>query len=350
MSEDPTVQPSPPLIAELQSRLRDPSIVPRYETRRSNDSVSLIRPHWVLHRADIDAHSRGNDNAAVPIHRDKQGDSVQHANKSAEAGAANSIPQRNYIDLRLQQNKLFADERYQQCTKLLSNWKESRSNDIHGVKANEARNKQWEKMKSCIEEGLAAYPDHEMLVGIQNEMKEIANAGREVIVPSAHNMNSSSEQKYHQTESQQNAAGWTTRPRSNIQLKHPRKGAEGRAHAAMRDALLERNFLSDRAAASESADGYTLLPEDDGLPSNTLLKSRESDASSDGTNSIEDSHKNSRKKRKQSKGRHRDKHAPSDDSCSSEERNRKKKRRKRDKHRKKHRHKHEKKKHEKSSL
>lgn len=319
MSEDLAVRPSPPLVATMRRRLRDPSIVPQFEASRTNSFGGLICPHWLLHRVNNgDKHE--NDKGVVM----NQNNTTGTINPlPGESTGINSIPQRNYIDLRMQQNKLFADERYQHYSKLLSDWKESRDAGVHGAKANEKRNKQWKKLKSCVDEGLAAYPNHEGLSNARNEMEHLTYSRRDAELPPLF------EHTRQQSKPDDDTATGTLSP-SNLKLKHSRKGAEGRAQMAMRDALLERNFLTAGVAFGGGSGKYDLIPEVDEM----LLNKSDNDLSSHNRQMLDDSHRPRRQQKKENKN-------DDDSSTRSYRRRRKEKKRRRDKHKKKHKRKHD---------
>lgn len=332
MSDEAAVQPSPELIAKLHRKLRDPSIVPRFEARRQGSGANLIRPHWKLCSADGNHHNSSADGLSTVPKPAHEIDRTSIASNSllTKSAVINAIPRRNYIDLRLEQNKLFADERYQQYIKSSADWKDTVST-IHGIKANEKRNKQWDTMQSCITEGLAAYPDHKGLLGAQEEIKQLSRDRREVVQPVAQQQKGAQSLECAQQDSKYNAI--SAAKVATLELKQPRKGAEGRAHAAMRDALLERNFLANGAATRNDSGEYSLLPEEDEAMLNP--------------NSLDDSLIGQKKKSR----KHDEANESSEGSSSSEgsyRRQRKEKKRKKDKHRKKRKHKHEKKRHRKS--
>lgn len=272
-------QPSQPLIAILHRRLHDPSIVPRFENGRQ--LASLIRPHWMLTTATSDDHdSNGKSGNSSTDQR------IPQLNNQSNpiSTRINSIPKRSYIDLRIQQNRLFADERCQQYTKLHSDWNTKDYSGNNTGKANNRR-KQLEIMKSCVKEGLAAYPDHEGLLGAQNQINELVHANQvtnEVIPPLHSKIQSTSQQNQ------------TIQSSKGLNLK-----VEGRAHAAIRDALLERNFLSEGAAAATSggAGNYTLLPEEDPILDNRPKE----DASIESNSSNESRRRRKERKRKKDK-------------------------------------------------
>ncbi|KAL7478158.1 hypothetical protein ACHAW6_003934 [Cyclotella cf. meneghiniana] len=290
---DLAVQPSPPLIAALHERLRDPSIVPRFETRREikPSFCHLIRPRWVLRRADdqenvVSGAQHGVVAAradCLSINVDK--DAVELNENIKKCSEMNTIPHRNYLDLRMEQNKMFADERWKQCTDLLSRWKTpndcaAKANKARGRATDEKHTKQWEVMRSCIKEGLAAYPDHKGLLASQKQMNELypSRFRREdtlsfFVKPSAGDVAQCVPSR-RQDLSQSNNTTLSTAAisasnghllKEQTCLQQPlNKGAEGRAQAAMRDALLERSLLEQGAAAtSTAADKYPLLPEEE---------------------------------------------------------------------------------------
>ena len=272
-------QPSQPLIAILHRQLHDPSIVPRFESGRQ--LAGLIRPHWMLC-----THTSDDDDSSEKIGTSSTDQSMPRLNDQSSliSKKTNSIPKRSYIDLRIQQNRRFADERCQQYTKLHSDWntRDYTANNIG--KANSSRSKQLEMMKSCVKEGLAAYPDHEGLIFAQKQINELhANQLTKEVIPPPHS-------KFQSTSQQKQ----TIQTSKGVNLK-----AERRAHAAIRDALLERNFLSDGASASASggAGNYTLLPEED-----TVVNNRpEEDMSVESSNSDESRRRRKERKRKKEK-------------------------------------------------
>ncbi|KAL3788535.1 hypothetical protein HJC23_006573 [Cyclotella cryptica] len=349
---DSAVEPSTPLIAILHERLRDPSIVPRFEARRKINSsfCHLIRPRWVLHRADEPQNIVSGDD-------DRDGGTGADASSASvtKITEMNAIPHRNYIDLRMEQNKMFADERLKQYTELLSRWKTANDCTDSGGKgrgrATEDKDrKQWEVMRSCVKEGLAAYPNHDGLLVAQKEMKELHSSrfGREeellfAVKPSAGDGAHGGplvRQESSQGNNKRLSPAAMAAPHGHFleeknYLDQPlKKGAAGRAQAAMRDALLERSFLEQGAAGTSDAAGkYPLLPEEENDYINKNLLDNPNHQSADHTNQDNSS---------------------SNDSClGSDEESRSRRRRrgqkhkkelKRNKKRRKH-HKHEKKKH-----
>ena len=152
------VQPSSMLIGILHHKLRDPSIVRKFEDNRQDSSTySLVCPRWVLQHAKSD----------VNVANDKESkldgtDNIKVPNNNREM-IYNSYPKQNYIDLRMEQNRMFANEQCNQCKELLS--KLSQSTTSQSTASNDTNNnKQWKKqadmIKSLLNEGLASCPNH----------------------------------------------------------------------------------------------------------------------------------------------------------------------------------------------
>jgi hypothetical protein len=283
----------------------------------------LIRPHWVIARAD------DNDKIGNKSIESTSIDLDIGSNKSTIKDNINAFPQKNYIDLRIQQNKSFANERFRQYSELYSGWK----GDIRAGVID--KNKQWELIKSCVKEGLAAYPEHAGLLDAQQLINE-RSCSVEIELP----VGEKHVQSTHDVITQR-TLGTIQLTTNGLQLA---KGAERRAHAAMKDALLERTFLEDGLTNTCAAGGYSLLPEEDERPNSTQRR----DASSESSNSSDESHRRKDKKHKHSKHLRRSKTYGSS-SDESYRRRRKERKVKKDKHKKKRRkYKHEKKRSHKS--
>jgi hypothetical protein len=228
--------------------------------------------------------------------------------ESSTATTANNVPPRNYIDLRMEQNKMFAEERYktyiQLCNKINNRLADTKQFSTRG-------NKEWEMMKSCITEGLAAYPDHKGLLQAQvesmNYMQYHPSRQEDVVEPppapviqTGHDLEKMAPQN--NSKAFHNDNTWQLKEK---QLH--RKGAEYRAQAAIRDALLERSFLSQSASATAAVGEYNLLPEEDEACEQVLdntdknQKKHNDDSSDDsrGSSSREERHRRRRKRRKE---------------------------------------------------
>ena len=298
--DESAVKPSTHLIATFKSRLHDPSVVARFELGRQPDTLgSLVRSHWVLHASDseykignFDGNSRNdNETAADACKRD-----LDHRIESyAKFTKPNAIPKRNHIDLRIQQNKIFADERFRQYKKLYADWKDDKGPSI------DKRRKQWDMMKSCIKDGLGACPDHEGLLDGQKQMNAVHSnqIGRDVEPPVVSHAQLPSTQKHAVKDAERTAP-----ETQGIQLK-----AEGRAYAAIQDALLERNFLTEEAGTSYGDGKYTLLPEQDSRPnSEQLIDPEKSSDSSSNSESYRRRKKERRRKKDKYKKKRKSKH------------------------------------------
>ena len=292
--DESVVQPSSHLIATYKRRMHDPSIVPRFEQDRRPDTLgNLIRSHWVLHPNESECKSDNTyDNGGIENQRAADSHKEDSDNRiESHAGTnltmQNAIPRRNHIDLRIQQNKRFADERSRHFTELFTDWKQDKEMSIG------KRRKVLDQLKSCIKEGLNACPDHAGLLDGQKQLNAICSDQIEsdVELPIASNVHLTSQQKNSANVGERVAA-----ESKGIQLK-----AEGRAYTAIQDALLERNFLTDEAGTSYSDGKYTLLPEQDSIPAFDLPK--DPDNSSQSSSSSE-----SRRRRRKEKRRKKDKH------------------------------------------
>mmetsp|Transcript_3721 Transcript_3721/g.7813 ORF Transcript_3721/g.7813 Transcript_3721/m.7813 type:complete len:558 (+) Transcript_3721:13-1686(+) len=307
MTEEPrspasseVVRPSSPLIRALHRRLCDPFIVPSFERRRPRSEFEgLVRPRWTLSSKSrqlseeeegaeavaaavaVSACADGNGAAAGDVKGDAgrgkkddfDGGTFEYDGRGARVGRAddgrnatvlgdnladentvdtqrntrgakdsvdnrdegsveyNAIPSRNYIDLRMEQNKMFADDQCDKCQRRLSELVESSGED-----------KQWKKradeIQSLVNEGLAACPSHKGLLDAEREYK----AWIQQRIDSLRNTKPAAPATAAVKTAKTNGdAAFLPNP---LNFSHAqKKGAEGRAHAAMRDALLERSFL-----------------------------------------------------------------------------------------------------------
>ena len=201
-----------------------------------------------------------------------------------KGGKYNTIPKRNYIDLRMEQNRLFADDQCIQCRKILSKLQQSSSS---------CNDKPWKKqgdtIQSLINEGLAACPNHEGLLSaermykgwIQRRIDSLpgGDAARSAAAPN--NVSNSSARA---SASAMKTANTTTVDDNNNNKSvlpnpyptQPKKGAEGRAHAAMRDALMERSFmLSGDAGKGKDDAKYPLLSAGDEFRAGEAVREEE---------------------------------------------------------------------------
>ena len=321
-SDQVDVQPSPPLIATLKRRLRDPSILPRFEhDHRLGAESCLISPHWILTRANEYDASEKTVVTTSATQGQLENPAITERCQSDET--FNAIPLRNYIDLRIQQNKLFADERFKRYTSMAQSWKDNRAN------TNNKSHKQWDIMKSCVKEGLAAYPQHEGLLDAQQYMNEFHSRNQ---MSDDHHLLQSINISHQASATSNKGEALLT----HLELKHqlPTKGAEKRAQAAMKDALLERTFLSQHTAdgSTNGPTEYTLLPEQD--------DEQKVNDSSDFSSS-EQSQRHRRKEK--------DKHGSSDSNSSDNRRYKKREKKHRKEKKRKHRYEKKRRKHKKRS-
>jgi len=295
------VQPSSMLIDILHHKLRDPSIVRKFEDSRQDSSTySLVCPRWVLQNvksdvvnADIKESLDGTDNIKVP-------------NKNREA-TYNAYPKRNHIDLRMEQNRMFANEQHKQCKALLSKLSQPSTASQSTPSSNnniDTNNKQWKKqadtIQSLLNEGLASCPNHIGLLAAEKEYKEWIQQRINILstqsLPTKQNTNKTT------------PSNSTLLPTYSSNMK---KGAENRAQAALRDAQLERSFMLDGDTKDNKKDNmYPLLSanDDDHQDINSSCNNKEESLSS-GSDTDEDSRRRKKskhkyKKHKRSKSRH----------------------------------------------
>jgi hypothetical protein len=260
--------PSTTLIDILRRRLLDPSIVPAFERRRANKLTGgLVRPRWVLIPA-----SEGSDAAAAASALDGDDDGCSGVKKAATSQHDTSIsdaldnamgnnalangyydnitpstkskdddnlrkynvvPKRNYIDLRMEQNRMFANDQSLKCQRILSTLKALEEPD-----PSNKDNKKWQKhadsLQSLVNEGLAACPNHPGLLGVERDYKGWLQRRMDLLVAGT---------GISATAKSTPATVTKIPERPSCSTSNPKKGADGRAHAAMRDALAERSFL-----------------------------------------------------------------------------------------------------------
>mmetsp|Transcript_8607 Transcript_8607/g.18728 ORF Transcript_8607/g.18728 Transcript_8607/m.18728 type:complete len:566 (+) Transcript_8607:74-1771(+) len=205
-----------------------------------------------------------------------------NSNQTRNITEYNTIPARNYIDLRMEQNRMFADSQCLQCQVILSKLFQNYSPPIEltaAAMASSANDKQWKKqadtIQSLINEGLAACPTHQGLLGAERKYKNwiqrridsiTSNRMGEGRVAVANTAGTGEQGR----DVGNRAAGTSGRPVTGTSRHTQKKGAEGRAHAAMRDALLERSFfLGDDNKDHDGKGGVDksyplLLPSDKG--------------------------------------------------------------------------------------
>jgi hypothetical protein len=287
------VHPSSQLINLLRRRLRDPSIVPAFALVVEG----LVRPRWILRAADDDvavetdgrgssnggdddcvrdaagfANGTSNNNAT-----DTKGDTATTATTNIEY---NTIPKRNYISLRMEQNKLFADDQLLQYTTTIHSDLTSLQTQLHSCNAtnggyvNDWENK-WKKQveiaQSYLEEGLAACPNHGGLLearkGLRDWLDRVGRRrrGQEASLPMMVNEAKLSSSSLANTQTIKPTLQTTASTTTTTAVPNPfatqKKGAEGRAQAALRDALAERSFMLGDGGGGGGE--YPLLPDED---------------------------------------------------------------------------------------
>ena len=315
------VQPSSMLINILHHKLRDPSIVPTFERHYAHSHLlgRLVRPRWMLKSAA--ANEQGEDMVADKKEEedDEKATDVpngekQHAiteeddtsiskctddinsslndtkqsykeeeKESRTTTKYNTIPKRNYINLRMEQNALFANNQHLQCQQMLSKLYTTLhpQTSINNCDNNDRDNgKQWMKQADTIQqllnEGLAACPNHEGLLSAEKQYKEwiqrrihglsvSVNRGREddsLGVARSQTTSTDPTSKTNNSRGSNNAYLPNQFPASTIK---PKKGAEGRAQMAMKDALLERSFLLGNGTTGEKDESKNKYEEDDDM-------------------------------------------------------------------------------------
>jgi len=296
------VQPSSMLIDILHHKLRDPSIVRKFEDSRQDSSTyGLICPRWVLQQAESESDVANDKKSKLDGTND-----IKQPNSNRET-VYNSYPKRNYIDLRMEQNRMFANDQYDQCKALLAKLSQpsttsqstpSTNNDINN------NNKQWKKqadmIQSLLNEGLASCPNHVGLLESEKEYKEWIQKRINILsTPSL-------------PTKQSTAAVDKTTPSNSTLLPNSaysssmRKGAENRAQAALRDAQLERSFMLDGNAKDDEKDDnnnmYPLLSANDDQQHQDINSSyNKEESSSSGSDTDEDSRRRKKSKRRYKK-------------------------------------------------
>ncbi len=161
------VQPSATLIEALRHKLCDPSIVPNFErVRAPHVTQRLLTSRWVLQSNNNDAaqssSSKIDDDDDVPTATTQN----THDNKKY-----NQVPTRNYLDIRIEQNTTFANEQCLRCQKKLAVLSSSTKHSIDYVKNKKQIKKITDTIRSHLNEGLAACPNHDGLMKVDLELK-----------------------------------------------------------------------------------------------------------------------------------------------------------------------------------
>ena len=196
MTEDASVQPSPPLIDILHRKLRDPSLVSSFERQRARDvTEGVVGRRWILKHAS----TSDTGDAATPVDDDKCSSScadeaisstaptnnesaaISNSRKYQNGGNVasttianinsnsntkyNTIPKRKYIDLRMEQNRMFADNQCIRCQRIFS--KLPASTAILDSNGQQQWKEHADSIQSLLDEGLAACPNHAGLLRVE---------------------------------------------------------------------------------------------------------------------------------------------------------------------------------------
>ncbi|KAL3826262.1 hypothetical protein ACHAXA_006290, partial [Cyclostephanos tholiformis] len=269
--------------------LLDPDIVPAFERRRHGDHVGgLNRPRWALippphpprrretticvdapppGGAVVDDAVVGTDDATtsdirhraaggVPSYARTNVENVPGGNGRAVGGVYNAVPRRNYIHLRMEQNEMFADDRGRECRRILSTL--TRSGGTDSCDNNDGKwQKHADRLQSMVCEGLAACPNHATLLEVESEYKRWLRRRMDSLVGggggtcrSANVTAATAIATFGPPDTMQvtmdASVGCDVPPRppeSASRSAYDNRKREGRAQAAMRDALAERSFL-----------------------------------------------------------------------------------------------------------
>lgn len=320
--EEESVRPSSVLIDELHRRLFDPGVVSAFERehrrRRGVEDRDhylmdgVVRPRWVLLPAAIAAAAAGGSEGSIVVEAttDVRDNVVEQRHEDANDTMAltrryrsndntddelceleiidprhryptttkksgderynkGSIPTRNYIDLRMEQNRIFADDRSRKCHDVLSTIKLLDEKHTSGTErssssTNDNNNdelllleKHAKLLRSLLYEGLCACPNHVGLLRVRTNYAEWLRRGRNVEMSDDDTCTKSTLISRH-NDTQYNSS-------INVARPPPRKGVEGRTHAAMHDVRTERSFLAHGDGGGDDGDaamirGYSLLP------------------------------------------------------------------------------------------
>ena len=310
-SAEESVQPSTVLMNELHRRLLNPGVVSAFEQEHRHTTNHhhylidrVVRPRWVLlPTATADGGSDGSiaDDAAN-IHDNVKQNHVEDTRTTSlkrkyqsnnsndnelyeleinscystndkkklgnnERYIVNGIPTRNYIDLRMEQNRIFADDQSSKCRDILSTIKllsdqssdkeRSSSYSISNNKNDDDNEleKHTKLLHSLLHEGLSACPNHVSLLEVQSNYAEWLQGNVKMLILDETIIDDTS------TKSTL-ISNKDTQHDSTIHVTR----CEGRAHAAMRDVLTERSMHGggdNNGDATTMVRGYSLLPTTD---------------------------------------------------------------------------------------
>eukprot|EP00985_Skeletonema_marinoi_P002944 scaffold1208_cov145-Skeletonema_marinoi.AAC.5 len=275
-SEQSSVQPSATLIEALHHKLCDPSIVPEFERCRSpHVTQRLITPRWIL-KDSAAAKVAGADSKAVGGSSINKNESTQKSDTNNHDNGKetnnnnepkfNTRPKRNYLDIRKQQNTTFANEQYIRCQKKLAALSSTSPKSVEAINVNKLQIKKViDSIQNHLNEGLAACPNHEGLVQVECEVRGWLDRLNGVVVVNGFNGLASAVVDRatvamagaEDRRGNNNTIIDLTQTNTQQTVVVKRKGGEGRAQAAMDDALVEKMFLqgeTDTAGDSKNND------------------------------------------------------------------------------------------------
>lgn len=252
-----SVQPSSTLIDALHQKLCDPSIVAEFERCRSpHVTQRLISPRWILTSIADDEtdYEKSADNISIKENAEKAIDTNHHHdntqeepnNNNHEPSKFNTVPKRSYLDIRMEQNTIFANDQCLRCQKKLAALSSTSPKSVEAINVNRTQiQKVIDSIRNHLKEGLSACPNHEGLVQVESEVQVWLNRLNGVAAVD----------RVHNTAAVTKLAGAKesrgnnetiidlTKPDTQQQTVMKRKGGDGRAQAAMDDALVEKMFL-----------------------------------------------------------------------------------------------------------
>jgi hypothetical protein len=289
---------------ELHRRLLNPCVVSAFEQEHRHTTNHhhylidrVVRPRWVLlptadggssdgSIADVAAtvhdnvkqnhvedtkttswkrkyqSNNSNDNESYELEIINPYYSTNDKKKSSnnERYIVNGIPTRNYIDLRMEQNRIFADDQSSKCRDILSTIKLLYHQSSGKKKSSSSSNDELEKhtklLHSLLHEGLSACPNHVSLLEVQSNYAEWLQGNVKMLILDETIIDDTSIKSTL-------ISNKDTQHDSTINVI---TRCEGRAHAAMRDVLTERSFLTTHGGGDNNGDaativrGYSLLP------------------------------------------------------------------------------------------
>jgi hypothetical protein len=306
-SAEESVQPSTVLMNELHRRLLNPGVVSAFEQEHRHTTNHhhylidrVVRPRWVLlptATADGGSSDGSIADGAATVHDNVKKNHVEDTKTTSwkrkyqsnnsnddelheleiinpyystndkkkssnnERYIVNGVPTRNYIDLRMEQNRIFADDQSSKCRDILSTIKLLYDQSSGKERSSSIRDDELEKhtklLHSLLHEGLSACPNHVSLLEVQSNYAEWlqGNVAMLILDETIIDNTSSKSTLISNNDTQHDSTINVTR-------------CEGRAHAAMRDVLTERFFLTTHGGGDHNGDattirGYSLLPTTD---------------------------------------------------------------------------------------